>query len=70
MDAETQALAHGFRLRDVECDGEMLFWWGRRADESSPIFVTRRGACVWMSAFLQLAESSGRVHLYDGKSDR
>ena len=70
MDAEVQALAHGFRLRDVECAGEMLFWWERRAAESSPIFVTRRGAYVWMSACLQVAESSRKRHLHDGKSDR
>jgi hypothetical protein len=56
FDAEVQALAYGFRLQRVECDGEALWWWRRRCCEFSPIFVTHSGACLWMSAFLSCAE--------------
>ena len=52
--AEVKALAYGFRLQYVDCDGETLWWWRRRAIEVSPCFVTQSGACLWMAAVFAL----------------
>jgi hypothetical protein len=45
---QLEASKYGFRLADMERDGELLWGWRRGSDQDWPLFRTEREAADWM----------------------